>query len=93
MNLYKYNGSDESDSRNVYIISIDEKSGRNIFAAEVPLALTFGYISDLRTLTSGKTSIRMKLSHYALVPDFIANTLMSSTHKDCRFFIQSLCVL
>ncbi|WP_317124840.1 hypothetical protein [Candidatus Chryseobacterium massiliense] len=48
-----------------------------IFTAEVPLASTFGYISDLRTLTSGRASISMKLSHYALVPDFIANTLVT----------------
>lgn len=59
------------------ITSIDEKSGRKIFTAEVPLASTFGYISDLRTLTSGRASISMKLSHYAAVPDFIANTLMT----------------
>lgn len=59
------------------IISIDEKSGRKIFTAEVPLASTFGYISDLRTLASGRASISMKLSHYALVPDFIANTLIT----------------
>ncbi|NIF07152.1 elongation factor G [Chryseobacterium sp. Tr-659] len=59
------------------ITSIDEKSGRKIFTAEIPLASTFGYISDLRTLTSGRASISMKLSHYALVPDFIANTLIT----------------
>ncbi|WP_394665739.1 elongation factor G [uncultured Chryseobacterium sp.] len=65
------------NKRRGIIISIDEKSGRKIFTAEVPLASTFGYISDLRTLTSGRASISMKLSHYALVPDFIANTLVT----------------
>jgi elongation factor G len=59
------------------ISSIDERSGRKIFTAEVPLASTFGFISDLRTLTSGRASISMKLSHYALVPDFITNTLIT----------------
>ncbi|MFP3836203.1 hypothetical protein [Chryseobacterium sp. SIMBA_028] len=56
---------------------MDERSGRKIFTAKVPLASTFGYISDLRTLTSGRASISMKLSHYALVPDFISNTLIT----------------
>jgi len=65
------------NKRRGIITSIDEKSGRKIFTAEVPLASTFGYISDLRTLTSGRASISMKLSHYALVPDFIANTLVT----------------
>lgn len=65
------------NKRRGIITSIDEKSGRKIFTAEVPLASTFGYISDLRTLTSGRASISMKLSHYTLVPDFIANTLVT----------------
>lgn len=74
-----YTGAVTADinKRRGIIISIDEKSGRKIFAAEVPLSSTFGYISDLRTLTSGRASISMKLSHYALVPDFIANTLIT----------------
>lgn len=74
-----YTGTVTADinKRRGIITSIDEKSGRKIFTAEVPLASTFGYISDLRTLTSGRASISMKLSHYALVPDFIANILVT----------------
>ncbi|BAP29989.1 elongation factor G [Chryseobacterium sp. StRB126] len=77
--IEEYTGAITSDinKRRGIITSIDEKSGRKIFAAEVPLASTFGYISDLRTLASGRASISMKLSHYALVPDFIANTLIT----------------
>lgn len=77
--IEEYTGAITADlnRRRGMITSIDEKSGRKIFAAEVPLASTFGYISDLRTLASGRASISMKLSHYALVPDFIANTLMT----------------
>ncbi|MBP2618940.1 elongation factor G [Chryseobacterium jejuense] len=77
--IEEYTGAITADinRRRGIITSIDEKSGRKIFAAEVPLASTFGYISDLRTLASGRASISMKLSHYALVPDFIANTLIT----------------
>lgn len=77
--IEEYTGAVTADinKRRGIIISIDEKSGRKVFTAEVPLASTFGYISDLRTLTSGRASISMKLSHYALVPDFIANTLIT----------------
>ena len=73
--IEEYTGSVTADinKRRGIITSIDERSGRKIFTAEVPLASTFGYISDLRTLTSGRASISMKLSHYALVPDFISN--------------------
>ncbi|GEJ45613.1 elongation factor G [Chryseobacterium sp. ON_d1] len=77
--IEEYTGAVTADinRRRGIITSIDERSGRKIFAAEVPLASTFGYISDLRTLTSGRASISMKLSHYSLVPDFIANTLIT----------------
>ncbi|PIF44389.1 elongation factor G [Chryseobacterium sp. 52] len=77
--IEEYTGAVTADinRRRGIISSIDEKSGRKIFTAEVPLASTFGYISDLRTLTSGRASISMKLSHYALVPDFIANILVT----------------
>ncbi|MBB4807914.1 elongation factor G [Chryseobacterium defluvii] len=77
--IEEYTGVVTADinKRRGIIISIDEKSGRKVFTAEVPLASTFGYISDLRTLTSGRASISMKLSHYALVPDFIINTLVT----------------
>ncbi|AZA46998.1 elongation factor G [Chryseobacterium carnipullorum] len=77
--IEEYTGAVTADinRRRGIISSIDERSGRKIFTAEVPLASTFGYISDLRTLTSGRASISMKLSHYALVPDFIANILVT----------------
>jgi len=77
--IEEYTGAVTADinRRRGIISSIDERSGRKIFTAEVPLSSTFGYISDLRTLTSGRASISMKLSHYALVPDFISNTLIT----------------
>ncbi|WP_223558385.1 elongation factor G [Chryseobacterium lathyri] len=77
--IEEYTGAVTADinRRRGIISSIDERSGRKIFTAEVPLASTFGYISDLRTLTSGRASISMKLSHYALALDFIANTLVT----------------
>lgn len=77
--IEEYTGVITADinKRRGIITSIDERSGRKIFTAEIPLASTFGYISDLRTLTSGRASISMKLSHYALVPDFVINALVT----------------
>lgn len=77
--IEEYTGVVTADlnKRRGIITSIDDKSGRKIFTAEVPLASIFGYISDLRTLASGRATISMKFSHYALVPDFIANTLIT----------------
>jgi elongation factor G len=64
------------NKRRGIILSIDEKAGRKLFTAEVPLSNTFGYISDLRTLTSGRATISMKVSHYAMVPEFVAEQLL-----------------
>lgn len=77
--IEEYTGAVTADinKRRGIITSIDERLGRKIFTAEVPLASTFGYISDLRTLTSGRASISMKLSRYALVPDFISNLVIT----------------
>ncbi len=73
-----YTGAITTDinKRRGIILSIDEKAGRKLFTAEVPLSNTFGYISDLRTLTSGRATISMKISHYALVPEFVAGQLL-----------------
>ena len=39
---------------------------------DVPLSEMFGYVTQLRTLTSGRASSTMEFSHYAAVPDGIA---------------------
>lgn len=44
--------------------------------AEVPLAEMFGYVTTLRTITSGRASSTMEFSHYAPVPPNIAETII-----------------
>ena len=48
---------------------IETQNEQCVIWAEVPLANTFGYISDLRTITSGIATINMSFSHYATVPE------------------------
>ena len=50
---------------------ISDKNGQKLIRAEVPLSNTFGYIGDLRTITSGRATISMKLSHYSPVPSHL----------------------
>ncbi len=59
------------------ITGIDERSGSQIIRAEVPLAEMFGYISDLRSLTSGRASSSMEFSHYAEAPNHVAQTIIT----------------
>ncbi|GAB4491368.1 MAG: elongation factor G [Saprospiraceae bacterium] len=44
--------------------------------AEVPLAEMFGYVTSLRTLTSGRASSTMEFSHYAPAPESVAKAVI-----------------
>jgi len=44
--------------------------------AEVPLAEMFGYVTQLRTITSGRASSTMEFSHYAEAPAGIAKEVI-----------------
>ncbi len=44
--------------------------------AEVPLAEMFGYVTSLRTLTSGRASSTMEFSHYAPAPEGVAKAVI-----------------
>jgi elongation factor G len=46
-----------------------------VVRAFVPLALMFGYATDLRSMTQGRATYSMEFSHYAEVPTGIANEL------------------
>jgi elongation factor G len=47
---------------------MDEQSGARIVRAIVPLAEQFGYVTVLRTLTSGRANSSMEFSHYEPMP-------------------------
>ena len=44
--------------------------------ADVPLSEMFGYVTDLRTITSGRASSTMEFSHYAEAPQGIAKEVI-----------------
>ncbi|HNM26816.1 MAG TPA: elongation factor G, partial [Saprospiraceae bacterium] len=44
--------------------------------AEVPLAEMFGYVTSLRTLTSGRASSTMEFAHYAPAPENVAKAVI-----------------
>jgi elongation factor G len=47
-----------------------------VLQAHVPLGEMFGYIGDLRAMTSGRASFSMHFDHYGIVPDNIAAEIM-----------------
>ena len=60
------------------MISGQEPSATGIrIKAEVPLSEMFGYISTLRTMTSGRGQFSMEFSHYAPCPNSVAEAVIA----------------
>lgn len=53
------------------------RSGARIVKAKVPLAEMFGYVTSLRTITSGRATSAMEFSHYAEVSSSIAKNVVA----------------
>src|SRR5690606_15441774 len=51
--------------------------GAVAIAADVPLSEMFGYVTQLRTITSGRASSTMEFSHYAPAPKNIADDIIA----------------
>ena len=65
------------------ITDMDSKNNVRIVKAKVPLAEQFGYVTVLRTLTSGRATSSMEFSHYEEVPANIAKEVIE---KQGRMF-------
>ena len=50
--------------------------GFQVIKADVPLAEMFGYITTLRSITSGRATFNMEFNHYAPVPDALADIVI-----------------
>ena len=70
----EYMGDIVSDMnrRRGQVESMDSKLGARVVKAKVPLSEQFGYVTVLRTLSSGRATSSMEFSHYAEVPKNIA---------------------
>ncbi len=58
---------------------MDTKAGAQVIKADVPLSELFGYVTDLRTLTSGRASATLTFSHYAELPNNLAEEVMAKS--------------
>ncbi len=55
---------------------MDTKAGSQVIKADVPLAELFGYVTDLRTISSGRASANLTFSHYDFVPANLADAII-----------------
>ncbi len=61
------------------IEGMESKAGARVIKAKVPLAENFGYVTVLRTITSGRATSTMEFSHYESVPSEIAEKVVENT--------------
>ncbi|RAI99812.1 elongation factor G [Chitinophaga skermanii] len=56
---------------------MEMKNGVQVIKAKVPLSEMFGYVTQLRSLSSGRASSIMEFSHYAPAPNNIAEEVVA----------------
>ncbi|MFW6358521.1 MAG: elongation factor G [Chroococcales cyanobacterium] len=65
------------NSRRGQIGNMNTEDGIAKISAEVPLAEMFGYATDIRSKTQGRGIFTMEFSHYAEVPNHVAEAFMA----------------
>ncbi len=62
--------------RRGHVSSMDDRAGAKVVKAEVPLSEMFGYVTTLRTLSSGRATSTMEFSHYSSTPSNISEEVI-----------------
>jgi len=54
-----------------------ERNGATVISGKVPLSEMFGYVTDLRTITSGRATSTMEFSNYAPAPNNVSEAVIA----------------
>ena len=68
-------------SRRGLVNNTDARDGVSYITAEVPLANTFGYATDLRSMTKGQGTFAMELARYSAVPRSLQDDIINERKK------------
>jgi len=58
----------DMNRRRGQLLGMDSRAGAQVIKATVPLSEMFGYVTQLRTITSGRATSTMEFDHYAEAP-------------------------
>ncbi|RZI45579.1 elongation factor G [Rickettsiales endosymbiont of Peranema trichophorum] len=61
------------------IMGMEAQGNAQLISACVPLAMMFGYVNTLRSMTQGRAQYTMQFSHYEQVPNNIATEIISKS--------------
>ncbi len=67
------------NKRRGQIAGMDDRRGAKVVSAKVPLSQMFGYVTDLRTITSGRATSTMEFSHYEPAPQNVADEVIAKS--------------
>ncbi len=83
----EYMGDIISDfnKRRGQVEGMESRAGARVIKAKVPLAEKFGYVTVLRTLSSGRATSTMEFSHYDEVPGNISKDLLEKIQGKTLF--------
>ena len=59
---------------------MDSRNGAEVVKAHVPLSEMFGYVTSLRTLSSGRATSTMEFSHYAATPSNVSEEVIKKAN-------------
>ena len=59
------------------IDGMDDRNGAKVIKAKVPLSEMFGYVTQLRTISSGRASSTMEFSHYDQAPKNVVEEVIA----------------
>ena len=65
------------NKRRGLIEGMDDKNGAKVVKAKVPLSEMFGYVTSLRTITSGRATSTMEFSHFAEAPQVVSKEVIA----------------
>jgi elongation factor G len=75
-NEYVGDVSSDINKRRGHLEEVSTLVGSQVIRAKVPLAELFGYVTILRTITSGRASSNMEFSHYREVPKELVDDIL-----------------
>jgi len=63
------------------ILGMESRGAMHVVRGYVPLAEMFGYVNNLRSMTSGRASYSMEFAHYDPVPKNIAEEITAKASR------------
>ena len=72
------------NARRGSVLGAEARAKAQIVTTMVPLAETFGYSTDLRSMTQGRATYSMQFDHYERVPEQVAEEISRGSQGNAR---------